>query len=240
LSIITNETQLDIYKWLEVKYNTILLINSNINNVHDLNNLQLIDLISQYTCLIEQKEQRIKFEKNTINNLKESLFNELENNIQRIGKYFKKWSILTLDEQNDRLFEFCNSTKRPLLYNTLINHDRTELNRLIKWNIKTGLINIIDNITQDEDGNYGNYVIKNKTSIRKTSKKTIFNKDNEKIINEELLYIICVNLDNEVELDNDSIILKIKEKLKIKKMSNDDKVAIINRYTEMYNIVKDN
>ena len=45
----------------------------------------------------------------------------------------------------------------------------------------------------------------------------IFNKDNEKIINEELLYIICVNLDNEVELDNDSIILKIKEKLKIKK-----------------------
>ena len=259
LSIITNETGLHIYKWLEVKYSVILIINQ--TNTNSYNNDTFLNLISQFSSLQETNYKRERLIINKTNTLKEQLYQEL-NKTKRLGKYFKKWSSLSLEEQNDRILDYCNTSKynTDKLYELLLKSDREQLNKLIRWNIKSGFVNQILNIKQNENGELS---LEYKKSIKRISKKTILNKDNDKTINEELLYIICTRLDlnketidgvenstseneirdeiqDEIQDDiQDDIIFRVKTKLKIKKLSNDDKSALLTRYKEMLNIIKE-
>jgi len=90
-----------------------------------------------------------------------------------------------------------------------------------------------------EKGQDNNNLIKKKISFR-----TIITKESEKIINEELLYFIVNrienNVDNPTKEDKESFAEKIKIKLKIKRLTINDKVKIFEKYDEIFYIVKNN
>ena len=80
---------------------------------------------------------------------------------------------------------------------------------------------------------------------KKVSIRTIINKESEKIINEELLYFILkrLSIDNEKtnsKENKDDFAERIKLKLKIKKLTVNDKLKIYNKYDEIYEVIKSN
>lgn len=198
------------------------------------------------------------------NNLKSNKKNE------QIGKYYKKWSDLKQDEKNERFESFAKYYIKKLLYNENLQNETLEvddkideLNQLIKnsfenkeitykdlsWNVKKGIISNIKNLEYDDE-NKKFYIKTNPLSVkRKSSKKTIFNKEIEKIINKEILsfvieWISKCNIDNITEKDVENVknecIENIKIKLKIKKINNDDKKLLISKFNEFYSVVKNN
>ena len=79
---------------------------------------------------------------------------------------------------------------------------------------------------------------------KKISSKTIINKDSEQIINEQLLYFILKRVQNGIKEvkddDKDNFLEKLKQKLKVKKVSNNDKKRIFEKYNEIFTVVKNN
>jgi hypothetical protein len=81
-------------------------------------------------------------------------------------------------------------------------------------------------------------------SKKKVSTRTIITKESEKIINEELLYYILKksqnNLDTPSKEDKDAFTERIKIKLKIKKLTANDKLKICEKYDEIFTVIKNN
>jgi len=81
---------------------------------------------------------------------------------------------------------------------------------------------------------------------KKISVRTIITKDVEKIINEELLHLILKGIDkkdfeeNTITQEKDFFIEYIKNKLKIKKITVNDKIRIFKIYDDILQVVKDN
>lgn len=196
--------------------------------------------------------------------------------IKHEGKYFKKWSELSNEEKLDRynsyadyfvkkfliepgLIQIETSIEMTQSLNTLLknNHDNKRLKyKNIKWNVTCGIIeNIsclkyddlkksfyitIENIQEQQQQEQGK-IVKKPSSI-----KTIFNKDTEKIINEELVtFIIIWKKQNKLKDENIkelkiSFLEKIKIKLKLKRLSIADRTDINKKFDEIYNIVYNN
>lgn len=263
LYIIESQNSIHVHKYLEYKYSTSLIIQTNNLNT----NVLFDDLLSQYNKLLECCKTEESFILNVTRNLNEALYkhiiklNNEYNSIERVGKYCKKWALLKPDERRDRVIEFCkfyiNSTQENPQVNeednvrkiekltiSLMNKD-VKLYKLIKWNDVKGIIESIKDIILDENGDYVLKVdIRNKISnVKKSkSKKTIFIKENNKIINELLLrYILKNNPDRELnELEYTKILDLIKLRLQKKKIWGDDKNNIKNRFLEIYDIINTN
>jgi hypothetical protein len=304
---------------LSIKYNIQISINhfDNVKKNGCLQNILLVDefnkYIEDYNSNLESMNTNERYIKNTINqlkcdlwlfltdkkafNIRIPLYNNINNNINKHksknqeGKYFKKWSQLSNDEQLERFMCFSkyyvqeqykeqykgqSDSLSSQLYELLSNAyiSKNIIYRDFKWNIKTGCIEKINKLKydkengfvlykdQDKDKNADKDKDKNadkdqdkntdKESIKKKiSYKTIINKDTEKVINEEMLCFILnryknKNKNNDTNGNENNSEYKsefleiIKIKLKLRKISLDDKARIYKIYDEMYNVIRDN
>jgi hypothetical protein len=95
--------------------------------------------------------------------------------------------------------------------------------------------------TNSTDVNVSGDSISNK---KKVSSRTIITKDSEKIINEELLYFILKRVQNgtiePTKEDKETFAERLKTKLKIKKITANDKVKIFEKYNEILDVVINN
>lgn len=146
--------------------------------------------------------------------------------------------------------------------------------KYIKWNINTGVIEKIFALKYNDDDKKFFLDIKgtessNSTTSRSTadtseeneihqaqetatvtkktvSTKTIFNKTNEKIINEEIIVFIIKNNNNNSNDKPDNRELKelfhesIKLKLRLKRINATDKQKIYEKFDEVFNVIKNN
>lgn len=194
-------------------------------------------------------------------------------------KYFKRWALLTDAEKIERFQSFSNfyidkylistniirPNQRDTYLSTLIDlltnaHKNKELiYRDLKWSNKDGIIEQVKCLRFNKEteqfflnpSKRGNSGKPNNISLlrRKTSSKSIFTKETEKFINEEVLCHIVLFFQkysdpterNTHTKDNrESCIELIKNKLKIKKLTNDDKKEILKKYDDMLVVVSSN
>lgn len=205
------------------------------------------------------------------------------------GKYFKRWTALSEEEKLERFESWArfyiqkNMVQEKLLDDqdaadkaaNLFNVIKTALldKRLIyrdfKWNSKAGMIEKVLFIKYDQDKGefYFNKKVtvatknidKTKLSKRKASVRTIVTKENERVINEEVLcYIVAKvqtysnNIGNSKNIpikkedlgkptiektDKEECIERIKTKLHLKKVTANDKVVLGKKYEEIFNVV---
>jgi hypothetical protein len=306
LSILYAETGLSIHDFLQKKYKQNIIINDlDIQSEQKINDklktiitIEEFDkLLDSYTDNIQNLENQQKYIRNILKNLKNNFYlyvtnkvnvdanntnkdNKQQNFIQN-GKYFKKWSQLTKDEQKERFYSYSEyyinkniknidnsnelyiQTKIENLTNLLddIYKEKKLTSKDFKWNTKKGIIENIkyieidsnDNIIynkniSDDTNNENDKKIKNK----KPSNKTLFTKENDKIIN-ELLLVYVIKLLNDKKTsdisdinnviskeDIDNCCENIKTKLRLKKISNIDKTHIKKKCEEIYSIISNN
>lgn len=150
-----------------------------------------------------------------------------------------------------------------LLDNLLLDGFKTKIltYKNLSWNIKRGIVENIKTLKQENLDNKIVFTLKNtndnqdlnsnQTSSntklqdkKKISSKSIINKESEKIINEQLLYFIVKRIQNGLQNitdeDKENCLNKLKTKLKIKKISTNDKKQILEKYIEIFNLVKQN
>lgn len=296
LSILYSEVNINLHKYLSLKYNYHIDVNElNCKKEINLNNValsyQFDEYISEYQNIIDITKTKTKYITNTIKNLKQDLccfltkqstvntnLNKNENkkseqSYVQVGKYFKRWILLSQEERLERFESYAlyyvhtflldkdiiDVSQRDDIVNTLSELLKTAYNskkmiyRDIKWNTTKGIIELVKILRYDkefgfvlkytkqimEKGNDDNNLIKKKLSFR-----TIITKDSEKIINEELLYFIVDRIENNIDKptkeDKESFAEKIKIKLKIKRLTINDKVKIFEKYDEIFYIVKNN
>ena len=125
--------------------------------------------------------------------------------------------------------------------------------RDIKWNTTKGIIELVKILHYDKELGFVLQYTKqimekregdNNLTKKKLSFRTIITKESEKIINEDLLYFILDRIQNGVESstkeDKEAFGEKIKYKLKIKRLTINDKIKIFEKYDEIFHIVKNN
>lgn len=291
LSILYSEVNINFHKYLSLKYDYHIDVNElNSKNKQTPQNVILNDefdeYISEYSNIIDVIKTKSKFITNTIKNLKQDLYVCLSNNnistngnkkkepsYVQLGKYFKRWNLLSEEERLERLESYAlyyvhvfllekdviDIYQRDDIVNTLSELlksayiSKKMIYRDIKWNTTKGLIESIKILNYDkefgfvlkytkqimEKGEGDNNLIKKKISFR-----TIITKESEKIINEDLLYFIVNRIQDGVKIstkeDKESFAERIKTKLKIKRLTINDKVKIFEKYDEIFNIVKNN
>lgn len=313
LSVLYSETSLELHEYLTTRYNYTIVVNTIPNHKPKLDKFQRCLLVEQFNKLLTAYREQIhdiqnrkKFYTNTLKNLNSDLYSFLTDkatfvskniyltpmskpNFSQKGKYFKKWSTLTAEEQNERFESFATShvyklTQQAIVDKQPIIAQLTELLQTnyqnkklmykdLSWNVKTGIITRIKTLTQNDQYHFSltNTDLTNDTNIvtqtsqsvtdpvtekkhtrtqkKRTSEKTIINKQSEKIINEELLYYIVRRVQNkssetEVESNKDkadvhreNFIEHIKTKLTLKKITANDKQRLYNKYNEVYNLI---
>jgi hypothetical protein len=302
LSILYAETEISIHDYLSSKYGTNIVINTYEgvdNSKMPGETLYLLQSYSSdledYKCTQAQIVQKIKYNMNTVKNLKNdlylyitkqkgSLYNNkgLVKNVCQKGKYFKKWTSLTEDEKFERLDSYSefyvekNMVQQKILEQSMKDVTVKDLSDLLKdalknktlvyrdftWNTKRGIIETVKTLRYNKDDAcfflLQNAKNKNDTaevgpkSKRKSCVRTIITRYNEKIINEELLYFIVKlfgsdaseedhNKDPNVSKENkEKCIERIKDKLKLKKITVIDKVLICKKYDDIYEVVMNN
>lgn len=300
LSILYSEVNINLHKYLSLKYDYHIDVNDlNSKNVKNPQNIILSDqfdeYVTEYSNIIDVIKTKSKFITNTIKNLKQDLFVFLSNNktgivntnlnvngngnkkkepsYVQVGKYFKRWILLSQEERLERFESYAlyyvhvflldkdviDVSQRDDIVNTLSELlksayiSKKMIYRDIKWNTTKGLIESVKILHYDkelgfvlkyttqimEKGEGDNNLIKKKISFR-----TIITKESEKIINEDLLYFIVNRIQNGMNTstkeDKESFAERIKTKLKIKRLTINDKVKIFEKYDEIFNIVKNN
>ena len=185
--------------------------------------------------------------------------------IQYIGKYFKKWSLLSEIERLERYDAYATFfVKTNLLKCDLIQEDQKEIEinkvkallksnfknikfKNIKWNIINGIIEKIYILKYDEIKKECFIEISKESEIKPkkiSSIKTILSKQNEKIINEEIIKIIVKNKSKEQSLKiselKENCIELLKIKLLIKRITSNDKTLIFKKFDDIYSVIMNN
>jgi hypothetical protein len=234
--------------------------------------------VSEYITIKDNISKSKKYIANVKANLKLELYEYLLESEKAVAKQIgnsigKRWNQLSEEERLDRYKSFSvyfvekyliksnlitNEQKDPIL-NTLtelLNNPESNLN--IKWNSKHGIIDKISNLKWDASSGFFLEAIEEleKKSIKKSvSAKTILTKENEKVINEEILRFILQNLskktDGGTDLGTDAgtdttgelkevFIEQLKTKLKLKRITLNDKKLVFEKFDEIYDIVTNN
>lgn len=190
--------------------------------------------------------------------------------IDQEGKYFKNWSNLTIDEKYERLQSFSIFYINKFHYNEHSENLISQLFCLLKdnldnkkitckdliWKVNKGTIEKIKILKFNKETN--EFYIEKQQKIKKEnselleekklqkslSKKSILHKNNEKTVNEEMLKFILKYNENNHEKDIinyiDEFIDKLKNKLKLKKISKDDKSQLTIKLIDMNKIITHN
>jgi len=167
LSVLYSETLIEFHSYFSIKYNMHIVVNILKSNVKQKDNFfkgqikeQSDDLINQYKIKLKEMEKDELFIKNTLRNVntdlysfltdKQTFVNKLSNlnviktnSVVQVGKYFKRWSVLTKQEQIERFESFSHIYVDKYLVNTLIieKEDRDEMVKLLFDLLKTNLEN---------------------------------------------------------------------------------------------------
>jgi hypothetical protein len=187
---------------------------------------------------------------------------------------FKSFSVYYIDKNLiDRklLDKEMRDTKINELENLLIESYRSKrlFYKNITWNIKNGIIETIKILRYNHDNMFSllenrnesmlpsttntdttnqntdsNTVNDRKLNKKKISSRTIITKENEKVINENLLYFILKRVQNGVvkstKEDKEKFVDRIKLNLKVKKITINDKTKIFEKYDEIFDVVINN
>jgi len=259
-----NETHIHLHEYISQKFDTHILINYNENyttNYNDFLTKNFKEYIDKYTIIKQHLTNSYKYVKNTKKHLTQSFITFIqtkENNIFiQEGKYFKKWSLLTVNEQNERLDSFAHyyiSKKKNFVDSQLEYIDKLSTflkdafknkqlkYNLIKWNIKTGIIDsVLLEYIQEEDI----FKLKLKpVTIKKSFEPiSIFSKENEQNINEHILNFLIKNKKETDILDSkyqDLCFDQIKLQLNFKKILKNDKIIFKKKYNDIYDIILKN
>jgi hypothetical protein len=293
LSILYSEVNINFHKYLALKYDYHIDVNDlTSKNELDSKNVILSDqfdeYIEKYQNIIENIKTKSKFITNTIRNLKQDLClfltnnnkntnlntnNKKESSYVQVGKYFKRWILLSQEERLERFESYClyyvhvflldkdiiDISQRDDTVNTLSELlksayvSKKMIYRDIKWNTTKGIIELVKILHYDKELGfvlkYTKQIMEkregdNNLTKKKLSFRTIITKESEKIINEDLLYFIVERLGNGVETstkeDKETFAERIKLKLKIKRLTINDKIKIFEKYDEIFHIVKNN
>jgi len=228
------------------------------------------DMIDSIQIKQKFKENNIKSLKNELYLYltKQKVFGNLRATVQaqQAGKYFRRWVLLSKEEIDERFFSFAvyyieknepNVTleKKNILVDNLSKllqdsyRSKEMIYRDLKWNTTKGMIENIKTLSYDKESS--KFMLKSSKShlsiktTKSLSKRTIITKENEKIINEEMLYYI-VEMMKHAELtsltaeDCTNMFEKIKAKLRVKKINSNDKGIIETKFNEMFNLIKQN
>lgn len=234
------------------------------------------DKVIEYKTILESIETSNKFLNNSTGNLKQELYQYIYNQqyvkkrtLHQKGKYFKKWSQLLDDEKLDRFYCFIEyfinkylvepglveGVNIETLMETVKKLITDNFKRIkfkdIKWNIKKGIVeNIYPLKFKEEDKSF--YLSEDKEKDVKikakkiSSVRSLFNKDTEKIINEELvIFLINSKKSKKLHIDNiktlkDEFIEKLKTKLHLKRVNVNDKVQVLKIFDDIYNVIINN
>lgn len=228
------------------------------------------DIVDKYKELLDDINNKVKYNTNTKRNLMNELYLTYTNQnksqlkkqetIIQTGKYFRRWAVLTENERNERFYSFADyyirksfteksdeekcdlvDTFSKLLIDSY--KDKRLIYRDFVWNTSKGLIEHIKVLERNPDDD--SVVLSSKAGKEYTPKRvsvrTAITKENEKIINEEILYYIVTKVrDTFSKEDREHCTEKIKDKLRIKKFNTKDKVKIEEKIKEIYDIVQSN
>ena len=237
-------------------------------------NLKVTEYIHIKDSIIKAKKYIANVKANLKLELYEYLLESQKEVARQIGNSFgKRWNQLLDEERIDRYRSFAvYFVEKYLIKSNLITDEQKEpnLNTLtellttsdaklnVKWNSKNGIIDKICNLKWDVSSGFFVEAIEEplKKSIKKSvSTKTILTKENEKIINEEILRFILQHLSkkpgNDLETETtdlsettrplkETFIEHLKIKLKLKRVTLSDKKLVFEKFDEMYDIVSNN
>jgi hypothetical protein len=196
-------------------------------------------------------------------------------NVVQPGKYFKRWTNLSEAERNERFESYANYyIERYMVQEGLLSVEEkpiyaAELAKLLQekykekrmvyrdfvWSTKNGLIERVKILRFDREKKEFvlNYSKKQPSkdallARKKVSVRTIFTKEAEKTINDEILRWLVEAIERGVcDMKSKSALQEcmenIKDKLKFKKMTNEDKAKFSVKYQEMLTVItlnKDN
>lgn len=261
-----NDSCLNIHDYLNKKTNINICINDNDKDKDNGDDsLRLIQgnfqmNIEKYDDILNKIKNSRKYVKNILKHTYKSLELFLSRDqkpdiFKQQGKYFKKWSLLTQEEKYERLKSYVtyyvskhfknNDEQNEKMYecvktlfdNKLLNYSN------IKWNVKVGLIEKINNIFYDENTDTFVTNIKEKSKIKKSLPRTILSTQNDEIINEHILTFLIKNKKEQNIMDNKFKQLcfdNIKSVLEIKVISKSDYIILDKKYNDIYNIIQTN
>jgi hypothetical protein len=257
-----NETHIHIHEYISLKFDTQIVINyldGTINIYNDYLTKNFKEYLDKYTIIKTNLTNSLKYVKNTKKHLHQSLVSFLKTKEPDIyiqeGKYYKKWSLLSVDEQCERLDSFVKfyiskrkmfQEKKEDYITKLASYLKDSLKNkilkynLMKWNIKTGMIDSVL-FEYNEENDEFKLKIKTVATIKKPVQTvTLFTKENEQYINESILNFLIKNKKENGVLDNeyqDICFDKIKTNLELKKISKNDKVILKQKYNSIYDII---
>jgi hypothetical protein len=264
LSILFSETFLQIHEYLSIRFKHGIGINYINNHFEAKSYIPVFDtMLEEYKSVNDMILTKTKYNTNTKKNLKHELymfFNKKatfksEQSNKQTGQYFKKWSELTIVEQKERICSYLKwyisseiaHLDQHKLEDVIVRasndmglklEEKQLLNKDIKWNSKSGVIEKIKSFVFDK--NTLTYSIQKVDA--QSNKKTLY-AINEKVVNEEILYWILKYVQTKDELtqeDKDKCLERVRSKLAVKKMYNKDKLMILNKIDEIFGIVKSN
>jgi hypothetical protein len=167
LSVLYSETLIEFHTYFSIKYNMHIVVNILKSNVKQKDNFfngqikeQSDDLINKYKIKLKEIEKDELFIKNTLRNVNTDLYSFLTdkhtfvnklsnlnviktNSAVQVGKYFKRWSVLTKQEQIERFESFSHIYVDKYLVNTLIieKEDRDKMVEILFDLLKTNFEN---------------------------------------------------------------------------------------------------
>jgi hypothetical protein len=197
LSVLYSETSIEFHSYLSIRYNIHIVVNilKRNTNVDDVTRLQGIlirekfdDLIKEYKIKVEEIERMNLFIKNTLRNINTDLYSFLTekhtfvtklsntnviktNSVLQVGKYFKRWSVLTKQEQIERFESFAHFYVDKNLVNTLI-IEKEERDKMVET-----LFDLLKTNFESKRMVYRDYVWNTTRGIIETVKILRYNKD---------------------------------------------------------------
>ena len=231
LKSLSEEMQIDFGKSFERIY-SINIINERI----DLYSVENQMICENYLDKYKELDNKIVNDLKEINNKIKIAKKAMDDFVKKIqikinkqdGKYYKKWTMLTDSEKNERIKSYVefycrgNGLEKVSEMIEYINNNKVE-SKDIKWNMKNGIIMDMNVKFQDNK-----FVIIEKV----TTKKKIEVRFNDKELND----ILLLGIMNKKELIN--LEKEIMDKYLIKKLNKMEKGLLNDRYNEFVQLVK--
>lgn len=239
---ISNQKGIDLCKSIEIINNNGVPINSQKIQFDNNKNTTYI-IYNEYIEQLLKNMENIKKEEEFINNtIKESKrryneHKEINNEKNQIGKYYKRWTLLTKEQQIERMDSYTkyyciNNDIKDIQKMSKYIKENFEMNNIknsdIKWDTKHGII-INVNIIYDKDNN--EYRLKEKVTKILNRSKGKGQRIKEEDLNDILLTNILYNNNLDKIYDNVKLILKLDN------IKATEKKYIKNKYEEVKNTI---
>jgi hypothetical protein len=281
LSVLYYETGVPVHEYFSLKYKQHIVVNDiGLRGEQDSDHHKralatvFMDLVKAYGQLVEDYDQQHRYIWNTMRNIKNEMYMFLtgqrtsgvsaagkEYTKAQQGKFFRRWSVLTREEQADRLMSFaeyfvqrhmeresvCDKNREIRMIAELGEMLKTayEEKRLIyrnfKWNTNRGMIEAIHVLQYSKDTDSfalskqaGNHKAK---TAAKPPPKSVLTPDVTKTVNDEILAFV---LKKEAECTVDGCVNHLKTLLKVKVFTPGDLATITGKFETVLRVVERN